>query len=155
MWDQYPASAALPAQVSDLALRDDAGSRQAVDRLKADLRSAHWLAEETFAGVYGDRAGKRVTVFGTTGFRFSPDDDLKSELERLTDRYRIRDVEQFDTGARGEYLRCGVGRDGDATVAVCGWADHGSLATAVFTRRSPTDSADLLQSLRTTIITRD
>jgi hypothetical protein len=155
MWDQYPASAALPAEVSDLRLRDDNASRQAADRLVADMRSAHWLAEDTFAGVYADRAGKRVTVVGITGFRFSPDGDLRGELDRLTDRYRIRDVEQIDTGTRGEYLSCGVGRDGDAAVAVCGWADHGSLATAVFTRRSRTESAELLQQLRTTIVSRD
>ncbi|MEJ3749673.1 hypothetical protein WEI85_41240 [Actinomycetes bacterium KLBMP 9797] len=154
MWEQYPASASLPAQVSDLTLRDDATSQRIAKQLKADLRVNNWLAEDTFAAVYGDGDGKRVTVFGTTGFHFSPEDDLRTEMERLTDRYKIRNVEQFDTGARGEFTSCGVGKDGDATVAVCGWADHGSLATALFTRRNRADSAELLEQFREILIAR-
>ncbi|MEE3918249.1 hypothetical protein V2I01_05200 [Micromonospora sp. BRA006-A] len=39
-----------------------------------------------------------------------------------------------DTGVRGRYERCAVGRaDGDSVV-VCVPADHGSLTTGVFTR---------------------
>jgi hypothetical protein len=37
---------------------------------------------------------------------------------------------------------------------VCGWADHGSLATGVFTRRSVDDSATLLERIRGTIVSR-
>jgi hypothetical protein len=154
MWEQYPASAAMPAQVADLRLRDDSATKRTTDRLQAELRTAHWLAEDTFAGVYTDRAGKKVTVFGTTGFRFSPEGDLDTEMTRLTEQYRIRDVEAIETGTRGEYLSCGVGKEGNATVAVCGWADHGSLATAVFTRRSATESAGLLEELREAIVSR-
>lgn len=154
MWEQYPASAALPAQVADLRLRDDSATKRTTDRLEAELRTAHWLAEDTFAGVYADRAGKKVTVFGTTGFRFSPESDLQTEMTRLTERYRLQDLETVDTGTRGEYLSCGVGKEGNATVAVCGWADHGSLATAVFTRRSASDSAGLLEELREAIVSR-
>ncbi|WP_246278721.1 hypothetical protein [Phytohabitans rumicis] len=155
MWDQYPASAALPAQVSDLRLRDDAASQRAADTIKADLRGAHLLAEDTFAAVYADGAGKRVTLFGTTGFRFSPESDLEKELNRLTERYSITQIETVDTGTRGEYVRCGVGRYSGATVSVCAWADHGSLATALFTRRSVDDSAELLERLRATIVNRE
>ncbi|GFJ85254.1 hypothetical protein [Phytohabitans houttuyneae] len=72
MWEQYPASVSLPAEISDLSLRDDAASQRVATELQADLRGTHMLAEETFAGVYADGAGKRVTLFGTTGFRFSP-----------------------------------------------------------------------------------
>ncbi|WP_460847215.1 hypothetical protein [Phytohabitans suffuscus] len=154
MWEQYPASASLPAEVSDLTLREDAASRRVATQLQADLRGTHMLAEDTFAGVYADGGGKRVTLFGTTGFRFSPESDLEKEITRLTERYGLRQVESIDTGTRGEYLRCGVGKDGQATVAVCGWADHGSLATGVFTRRSVGDSAALLERLRGTVVSR-
>jgi hypothetical protein len=154
MWEQYPASVSLPAEVSDLSLRDDATSREDATELQADLRGTHMLAEDTFAGVYADDAGKRVTIFGTTGFRFSPESDLEEEINRLTERYTLRQVEWIDTGTRGEYLRCGVGKDGKVTVTVCGWADHGSLATGVFTRRKVDDSAALLERLRRTVVSR-
>jgi hypothetical protein len=58
-----------------------------------------------------------------------------------------------ETGVRGRYERCAVGRaDGDAVV-VCTSVDHGSLATGIFTRLSVDDSAALLDTLRQQIIT--
>jgi hypothetical protein len=151
MWDQYPATAALPQKVSDLRLRDS--DSDTTRSLELDMRAAHLIAEDTFAGVYGDGDGKRVTVFGATGFRFSPDKDLSAEVTRLTQAYSVKDARDVDSGVRGLYERCGTGRvDGD-TVAVCTWADHGSVGTALFTRRSVADSADLLRRLRTAIIT--
>ena len=69
---QYPARAALPVQVDDLSLRQDDGSTETAQKLENEVRQEHWLAEDTFAGVYATTSGKRVTVFGGTGFRLSP-----------------------------------------------------------------------------------
>lgn len=154
MWEQYPATAALPRQAADLTLRDDSGNGRAAQRLKQDTRAAHLLAEHVFAGVYADSTGKKVILFGTTGFRFSPDSDLDKELTRLTETYSLTDVTPIDTGVRGEYQRCGTGRMEGTPVVVCTWADHGSLATGLFTRRSRDDSARLLGQLRATIVRR-
>jgi hypothetical protein len=154
MWEQYPATATLPARVADLRLRDDAASERATQRLEQQTRSTHLLAEDTFAGIYTTPDGKRVTVFGATGFRFDPDADLDAEITRLTSEYDLTDVQAIETGTRGEYRRCGIGRaDGDRVV-VCAWADHGSLATGLFTRLSVEDSTALLTRLRETIMTR-
>ncbi|SDZ26667.1 hypothetical protein SAMN05444365_108149 [Micromonospora pattaloongensis] len=154
MWDQYPATAAVQARVADLALRDDATSQQTVRRLERETRTAHLLAEQTFAAVYGDAARKRVTVFGTTGFRFSPDSDLETEMARLTESYGLSGVTPVDTGVRGLHEQCGVGTDAGTSVVVCAWADHGSLGVALFTRRSVEDSAALLDELRRALVTR-
>jgi hypothetical protein len=154
MAQQYPATAALPATVADLTLRADTASRRTVDELKIDMREAYLLAEDVFAGVYTDAAGKRVTIFGTTGFRLDPRSDVEAELNRLTDDYAIDGVETVDTGEPGAHQRCGTGRAGGTGVVVCAWADHGSLATGLFTRRSVDESAGLLRRLRTEIITR-
>ena len=153
MWEQYPATATLPASVADLQLRDDAASEEAARQLAEDVRAEHLLADP-FAGVYSTADDKRITIFGATGFRFNPESDVDTEMARLTERYELTDVEVVDTGVRGEYQRCGIGRaDGD-TVVVCAWADHGSLATGIFTRLSKEDSARLLTSLRTWIVQR-
>jgi hypothetical protein len=37
---------------------------------------------------------------------------------------------------------------------VCAWADHGSLATVVLTRRSVADSAELTETFRSAVLTR-
>lgn len=149
---QYPARAALPVQVDDLSLRQDSRSTEAAQKLENEVRKEHWLAEETFAGVYATTSGKRVTVFGGTGFRLSPESDAEAEISRLTDRYALGAPESVDTGVRGRHERCAVGSADGSAVVVCTSVDHGSIATGVFTRLSVADSADLLGTLRAQIV---
>ncbi|MFC0506897.1 hypothetical protein ACFFG4_20235 [Micromonospora costi] len=155
IWTQYPAHATLPAQVDDLSLREDSTSEQAARQLETEVREAHWLAEDTFAGVYATPDGKRVTVFGGTGFRLDPEGDADGEIARLAGSYRLGQVETVDTGVRGRHERCAVGHTDEGDVVVCTSVDHGSIATAVFTRLSVQDSAALLARLRTRIVTND
>jgi hypothetical protein len=153
--DQYPAHASLPTEVDDLRLREDEASLRAAQRLEQDMRAQYLFAEGTFAGVYADGSDKRVVVFGVTGLRLRPETDLDTELARLTGVYQLTDVHPVDTAARGTHQRCGTGRLDDGTpVVLCSWADHGSLATALFTRRSIDDSARLLDELRTVLLVR-
>ncbi|TNH31173.1 hypothetical protein FHG89_03655 [Micromonospora orduensis] len=149
---QYPARAALPDQVEDLSLRQDDRSAATARQLESEVRNEHWLAEDTFAGVYSTTNGKRVTVFGGTGFRLSPEADAEAEISRLTDRYALGAAETVDTGVRGRHERCAVGRADGSDVVVCTSVDHGSIATGVFTRLSVSDSADLLDTLRAQIV---
>ncbi|MFC3744886.1 hypothetical protein ACFOS3_48280, partial [Paractinoplanes deccanensis] len=132
---QYPASARLPESFADLQLRDteDTGAGG-------------------FAGEYGDSRGKRVTVFGVTGFRLTPGTDVRTHLDQVADEYKLSEVQAFDLGETGAHESCGVGRDNGATVVVCAWADHGSLATVLLTRRSVEDSADLVARLRDAVL---
>ncbi|MGC5021975.1 hypothetical protein [Micromonospora sp. DT47] len=153
MWEQYPANAALPGQVADLTLRQDARSRATVKRLETEVRQANLLAEDVFAGVYGTPDGKRATVFGGTGFRLNPESDADDEMTRLTETYRLGEAQPVDTGVRGRYERCAVGRADGGDVVVCTSVDYGSITTAVFTRLSVDDSARLLATLREQIIT--
>ncbi|MFJ6199706.1 hypothetical protein [Micromonospora sp. NPDC092111] len=151
IWQQYPADAALPGQVADLTLREDSGGE--VQRLEAEVRKANLLAEDVFAGVYGTDDGKRVTVFGDTGFRFSPESDADDAMTRLTDTFALGAPQPVDTGVRGRYERCATGSSEGTDVVVCTSVDHGSSTTAVFTRLSVDDSARLLAILREQIVT--
>jgi hypothetical protein len=151
---QYPVSATLPYEVVDLHLRDDASSHKVAERLTQSLRDADVAGAEVFAGVYGDDNGKRVTLFGTTGFRLTPQSDVEAEMRRLTGEYDITDIEPYDLWETGAHERCGTGRSGRTSVVVCSWADHGSLATVLLTRRSTADSAELVAILRTEILSR-
>lgn len=154
IWEQYPANAVLPAELADLHLRDDPASTRDAAVLEQDMRSAHLLSEDTFAGVYTDPGGKRVTIFGVTGFRLNPQGDVEAEMARLTDKYALTGVAPIETGIRGEYRQCGTGWDGDTGVVVCVWADHGSLGTGIFTRLSVADSDSLLIRMRGDIVAR-
>ena len=142
-------SAILPDSVADLTLRDDDASRRAADRLAGELGGGG-----TFAGVYRDPNGKRVTVFGTTGIRITPKSDLSAQIDRIGDDYDLSDLRSFDLGEIGAHERCGVGRAKGDSLVVCAWADHGSLATVLLTRRSVDDSAHLTARLRDSLLRR-
>ncbi|RIV35677.1 hypothetical protein D2L64_21185 [Micromonospora radicis] len=152
MFSQYPSNAALPAQVADLRLREDPRSAQTARQLETQMRQAHLLAEDTFAGVYTTNVGKRVTVFGGTGFRLTPSSDADAEIERLTEQYSLGDAEVVESGVRGRHERCAVGRADGVGVVVCTSVDHGSITSAVFTGLSMDDSARLLGTLREQIV---
>jgi hypothetical protein len=149
---QYPVTAVLPQSFADLRLRDDRAGRQAAERLAEQVRGPGGGTDGVFTGVYGDRRGKRVTVYGVTGFRLDPGGDLQDQLDRLTDEFRLTDVQDFDLGEAGAHERCGTGRTGGTAVVVCAWADHGSLATVLLTRRSVDDSAELVGRLRNEVL---
>jgi hypothetical protein len=117
------------------------------------MRDAGGKAGDTFAGIYGDGNGKRVTVFGVTGWRLDPGHDVRTELDRLSDEFDLRDVKSFPAGELGVHEECGVGRSDGNTVVVCAWADHGSLATVLLTRRSLEESAELVGQLRGAVLT--
>ncbi|WP_320066612.1 hypothetical protein [Micromonospora sp. RTGN7] len=155
MWEQYPASAALPPQIADLSLRDDARSQTTAKQLEAQVRQSHLLSEDTFAGVYASRAGKPVTVFGGTGFRLTPEGDATDEMNRLKEQYQLQEAQVVETDVRGRFERCAIGALDGTDVVVCTSVDHGSLTTGVFTQLSVDDSARLLKTMRERIVTAD
>jgi hypothetical protein len=60
-----------------------------------------------------------------------------------------------DAGDLGGHQRCGTGTLNGRTVAVCGWADHGSLAVLVTAGRSVPETAALLGTVRGAVLKRD
>jgi hypothetical protein len=154
---QYPVRAVLPHAVADLTLRDDSAARRATARLTRQLtgtKGTKGTIDQVFAGIYGDGNGKRVTIFGSTGFHLTPGADVAAELDRLASAYDVHDVRPYRLGEAGAYERCGVGDADGSTVVVCAWADHGSLAAVLTTRRSVADSAALTALLRGAVLTR-
>ncbi|MEV0898337.1 hypothetical protein [Actinoplanes sp. NPDC049802] len=148
---QYPVTAVLPESFADLKLRDTAAGQRAARRLAEQLQSAG-SEGDAFAGVYADGRGKRVTVFGVTGFRLTPASDVEAQLARLSGSLKLKNVQPFDLGVLGAHQRCGTGRLEDTSVVACAWADHGSLATVLLTRRSLEESAELVSRLRETVL---
>jgi hypothetical protein len=150
---QYPVTAVLPKTFADLQRRDDDDSKQAAENLAEQLRGPHASTRGVFTGVYGDDAGKSVTVFGVTGFRLAPGTDVRTQLDRVAEDVDLTGVQTFNLGEAGAHERCGVGNIDDRSTVVCSWADHGSLATVLLTRRSVDDSAALVAQLRSAVLT--
>jgi hypothetical protein len=155
MWQQYPATATVPAEAAGMTLRNDRESTRTVRELEIEARTHNWLAEDTFAAVYDGGPGWRVTLYGTTGFRLAPKSDLEAEISRLTDSLQLTDVQDVDAGPLGGYQSCGLGVDGRDDFVLCAWADHGSLGVGTFSAGSLRDSAEALQELRASIVARE
>lgn len=153
MWQQYPATAGTPTEIGGLTRGDNAASRRIVRDLQAKARSRNWLAEETFAAVYDGGPGWQVRVYGTTGFRLTPERDLESEISEVTAEYALTEVREVDAGPLGGYQRCGFGETDRDDLVLCAWADHGSLGVATFSAGSLDDSAETLRELRESMIT--
>jgi hypothetical protein len=153
--DEYPALVMVPSQAAGLVLIDDADARRETAVLEGKIRAKRWFAEDVFAAVYAEPGTqRRVTLFGTTEFLLSPERDLAAGMDGLSGDLRLTDIRKVDPGPLGGYARCGTGRRDGQAVAVCAWADHGSMAVALFADRNLDDSAALLRDLREALISR-
>ena len=144
---------ALPDQVADLRLREDDRSRRPPSswRPRYARRTARRGHLRRCLRHERRQAGDGLRRHAASGSARSP--TRRPRSTRLTERYALRPRSAVETGVRGRYERCAVGRaDGDAVV-VCTSVDHGSIATGVFTRLSVDDSAALLDTLREQIVT--
>ena len=60
----------------------------------------------------------------------------------------VTGLHQVPAGPLGGTMKCGTTKADGADMPVCGWADHGSLALAIFPGRSVDDSAKLFVDIR-------
>jgi len=155
MWQQYPATAAVPAEVSGYTRLQKGKAARTERELQRRAREGHLFAEGTFAAVYSGGDGWQVTLYGTTGFRLAPKSDLETEFSRLTEDLKITKAREVEPGDMGGHQRCGFGTGADGgDLVVCGWADHGSLGVATFSAGSLDEDAETFRELRALIITR-
>ncbi|WP_432979118.1 hypothetical protein [Dactylosporangium sp. CA-233914] len=154
-WVQYPASVNVEATVTGLNKVNDAASTKTAEQLRTALTSDH-LDESGFTVAYQDTTdGKaRILVFGATRFITSPGRDLDASLRKLGTKIQVQNVREVDPGALGGEQRCAASRLDGRSATVCGFADHGAIAIAVFAGKSVEPASAALQNIRASIITR-
>jgi hypothetical protein len=64
-------------------------------------------------------------------------------------------VHGVEAGSLGGTMQCGTTASTDGDISVCGWADHGSLAVALFPGRTEDESAALMRTFRDAAQKRD
>ena len=154
IYDQYPATAVTDAAVAGLTSVEDASADKIVDRLRGTIDTEQ-IDEARFSVVYRDTSRRRVTVFGTTRLVSDPKKAIDASMTQLTGQLQLTDVHKVDAGPLGGQERCGSGRLDGRSVAVCAWADHGSMGVGLFAGRSVEGSAPTLQEIRAAIIQRN
>jgi hypothetical protein len=144
-----------PREVAGLRVDDSEDGRTTAEYLQTAL-SAEVDLDTAVGAVYSDGAGQSVLFFGGTTLIWTPEDDLDTAFDLVSDDERsVVGLHKVSPGKLGGTMKCGKTEGSDGDMVVCGWADHGSLALAMFPDRSEAESAKLLVQIRDTAQTRN
>src|SRR5947199_4968563 len=140
-----------PANLAGLTLDTSDGAKQTVDYLRTAV-AARLSLSATVGAVYQDPASsdRKVLLFGGTNVQLSPSRDLDQAFGLLNDQSgTVTELRVVPAGPLGGVAKCGTSNGDGSAMPVCGWADNGSLALALFPGRTLDDAAKLLLDLRT------
>jgi hypothetical protein len=152
---QKDAALTVPAKVAGLSIDSSDQGRSTADYLQTAL-SADVDLDRAVGAVFTDGSGKDVLFFGGTTLFWTPSDDLETAFGLVSDAQgAVTDLHDVEAGPLGGTMKCGTTKADGADMPVCGWADHGSLALAMFPGRTVDDSAKLLAAIRSASQTRN
>jgi hypothetical protein len=152
---QKDATLVTPPEVAGLRLDQSADGKSTADYLQTAL-SAGVDVDKAVGGVYTGTDGRDVLFFGGTTLIWTPGSDLKSAFALIDDAEgAVTDLHDVPAGHFGGTMKCGTTKTEDGDMPVCGWADHGSLALAMFPKRTEAESATLLREIRDHTQSRD
>ncbi|MFI7545004.1 hypothetical protein [Actinoplanes sp. NPDC049599] len=152
---QKDATLTVPATVAGLSVDTSEEGRSTADYLLTAL-SADVDLDRAVGAVFSDGSGNDVLFFGGTTLFWTPEDDLKTAFGLVSDdQGAVTGLHDVPAGEFGGTMKCGTTKADGADMPVCGWADHGSLALAMFPGRTVDDSAKLLAEIRSAAQTRN
>jgi hypothetical protein len=148
------AKLSTPAQISGLRLDDSEDGKSTADYLRTAL-AAEVDLDETVGAVYRDDLGKNILLFGGTTLFWTPEDDLDTAFNLISDNAgAVTGLHDVPAGDLGGTMKCGTTKSDDGELPVCGWADHGSLALAMFPSRTVAEAPTLMRDIRNAVETR-
>jgi hypothetical protein len=139
-----------PGKVAGLTLDTSDDARQTMDYLRTAVAAKVSLTS-TVGAVYQDPASKdrKVLFFGGTNLQLSPAHQLDQALTIFNDDTgTVTGLHEVAPGPLGGVVKCGTSNGDGGAMPVCGWADNGSLAVALFPGRTVDDAAKLVLDLR-------
>ncbi|MFI7212626.1 hypothetical protein [Micromonospora maritima] len=139
-----------PAEVAGLTRDDSDRARSTADYLR-DGFAADIELDRSFGAVYTDPgdAKRSVLLFGGTTLLWQPERDLDTLFGLMADETgKVAGLREVDAGRLGGVMKCGTTSGDGGDFAVCGWADHGSVAMGMFPGRPVDDAATLFRRLR-------
>ncbi|MEU8231405.1 hypothetical protein AB0C12_17565 [Actinoplanes sp. NPDC048967] len=145
---QKDATLTIPAKVAGLTVDSSDEGRSTADYLQTAL-SADVAFDRAVGAVYTDGSANDVLFFGGTTLFWTPEDDLVTAFDLVSDdQGSVTGLHDVPAGPLGGTMKCGTTKADGADMPVCGWADHGSLALAMFPGRTVDDSAKLFGEIR-------
>jgi hypothetical protein len=147
---QRDATIRTPAEVAGLTLDDGEDARATADYLRTGL-AADIRLDESVGAVYTDPAAadRSVLLFGGTTLIWQPERDLNQLFDLVADdESEVTGLREMPAGQLGGVLKCGTTVTPEGDLAVCGWADHGSVALALFPGRDVDEAGALMREIR-------
>jgi hypothetical protein len=145
---QKDATLTAPARIGSLTLDESEDGKSTADYLQTAL-AAEVSLDKTVGAVYSDTTKNNVLFLGGTGLIWSPEKDLDTTFGLISDKQgAVTGLHKVDAGSLGGTMKCGTTKSDNGTLAVCGWADHGSLALAMFPNQPESAAAPLLRTIR-------
>jgi len=154
---QKDATLNAPDRVAGLSRDTSTQAADMADYLRTALAAGIDL-DTTVGAIYNDPADadRGVLFYGGTALIFRPERELNSLFEMLDDETgSVSSLREVPAGDLGGVMKCGTVKVPEGAMSVCGWADHGSVAVAMFPDRAIDDSASLMRELRDQIEKRD
>ena len=143
-------SLTTPGSVAGLTLDTSDDAKQTAEYLRTAV-AARVALDTTVGAVYQDPTSKdrKVLFFGGTNLDVSPAHQLDTAFGLLNDATgTVIGVHDVPAGPLGGVAKCGSSQGDGGAMPVCGWADSGSLAMALFPGRTIDDAGKLLIDLR-------
>ncbi|XVU26903.1 hypothetical protein ACQPZJ_07620 [Actinoplanes sp. CA-054009] len=151
IYTEKDATLSTPAQIGELRLDETASGKETAEYLSTAL-SADVELDKAVGAVYHDTTQKNVLFLGGTGLFWTPSNDLETAFGLISDAEgAVTGLHDVDAGPLGGTMKCGSTKTDDGELTVCGWADHGSLAMAMFPSRTESEAAPLLREIRSTV----
>jgi hypothetical protein len=142
-----------PEQVAELKRDDSPLAKEHASDLVAILQAQISDLDSSVGAVYEEPSGDArhsVMIFGGTTMLWNPERELDTVLSFISESSEdsLKELTAFEPGPLDGVMKCGTTQMDDAQMAICGWADHGSIAVALFPGRSTSDAANLMRTLR-------
>jgi hypothetical protein len=147
---QRGTTVSTPTQVGAFAMDSSEDAKSTAEYVR-DAIAAEVSLDESVGAIYKDE-GRTVILVAGTARVWKPENSLSTAFKAISDDSgAVRDIRDVDAGKLGGVMRCGVTVDKEGEIAVCGWADNGSVAVALFPARPVADAAKAMLQLRDAI----
>ncbi len=154
MSTQKNATLSTPDTIGSLRLDKSDDGQQTADYLQTAL-SAEINLDHAVGAVYQGGSGSSVLFFGGTATIWSPESQLDNAFGLISDKQgAVTGLHKVDAGKLGGTMKCGTTKSDGGNLPVCGWADHGSIALAMFPNQPESAAAPLLRQIRDATQTR-
>lgn len=155
--DEYPAKVTTGPSIAGFDQSTNPELVSLSQQMNTEFKAGSEL-DSTAVGVYhkaGDEEQKVIMVVAGSALLLRPQTELQTAFASMsTGGLTVTSMHSIDPGELGGYAKCGTSVTGGVKLAVCGWADHGSLGMIMFFDRGVTEAEKLLRDFRREIQTR-